>query len=187
MSNPPSAVARPGPVIHGSFPLTWEVCSDRPNEHAQHVVNEANENTLRNILLLDNRVHDTGDERDEATPEIQRLEQRLNLVIDLLAQVLSRDLHLPVPVPCEISRDVLLWSGDALPAPGAGVRASVYLNPNYPRPLCLYGVVETLEPREQGLYVRVRVSALPEPVGEYLDRLIFRDHRRRIAQTRRSK
>ena len=187
MSNPTSSVARPGPVLHGLFPLVWEPCPDEPGEHARRAVDEANITTLRNCLLLDSRAHDALEDREQVTPEIQRLEQRMNLVIDLLAHVLSRELQLPTPVSCEVSRDAVVWTGESLPAAGERVKLSLYLNPQYPRPLILYGKIDSPETRADGQFVRLVLSELPELVAEGLDRLIFRDHRRRVAQTKRGK
>lgn len=187
MSTPTSSVARPGPVLHGLFPLVWEPCTGELSEPARRAVDEANVTTLRNYLLLDSRTYEAGDEREEATPELQRLEQRLNLVIDLLAQVLSRDLQLPTPASCEVSRDAVVWTAASLPAVGDRIKLSLYLNPHYPRPLVLYGNIESLQARAEGRCARMALSELTEPVAEGLDRLIFRDHRRRVAQTKRGK
>lgn len=185
MSTPSSSVARPGPVLHGFYPLVWEPCAAEISAREAQVVDESNEMTLRNYLLLDHRAQESSEDRDETLPDIQRLEQRLNLVIDLLAQVLSRDLQLPLPVQCELSRDAVEWAGESLPAVGAFVKLSLFLNPNYPRPLIVYGRVEHLDNQADRRAARVVLSGLPETVGEWLDRLIFRDHRRRIAQTKR--
>lgn len=187
MSNPSSSVARPGPVLHGVFPLVWEPFPAELSEHERRAVDEANISTLRNYLLLDSRVNEAGDERDETTPELQRVEQRLNLVIDLLAQLLVRDLPLPASASCEVSRDGVAWTGHSQPAAGTRVKLSLYLNPHYPHPLVLYGIADAVEARGQTHFVRVALSELPEPVAQGLDRLIFRDHRRRVAQTKRGK
>lgn len=176
-----------GPVLSGEFPLRWERVAPSQLEHERDAVCDGNEITLRNYYLLDERTQEPGDDRDESAPELVRIEQRLNLVIELLGQVLSHSLELPSAVPCILGRDTFEWSSHGTPAAGECVRLALYLHTHYPKPLVLFGQVTHVVRGADTSQVVVQLAQLSESVGDWLDRLIFRAHRRRIALVRRKK
>jgi len=116
-----------------------------------------------------------------------RIEQRLNLVIELLGQVLLNATQLPSSAPCILTRDALEWSGHDTPEQGDCVRLSLYLHAHYPKPLVLFGQVTQVVRGADPGRVTVQLAQLSESVGDWLDRLIFRAHRRRVASARRQK
>jgi hypothetical protein len=182
-----NSVANAGPVLSGEFPLRWELISPAQLEQARDAVRDSNETTLRNYHLLDERTQEPGDDRDESAPELVRIEQRLNLVIELLGQVLSSSLNLPAVAPCVLSRDTFEWSGLDTPFSGECVRLALYLHAHYPKPLVLVGQVTQVVRSADTGRVTVQLAPLSESVGDWLDRLIFRAHRRRVALARRQK
>lgn len=173
------------PVLRGQFPLRWETQATQLTELEQHAVNTANEATLRSYYLLDERLHDNREDREEAAPEIARLEQRLNLIVDLLGQVLQNNLDLPPPTACVLSRAGAEWISTAAPTLDAAVKLWIYLQPHYPKPLVLYGVVSALDACALGQQITVRWPLLADPVADGLERLIFRAHRRSVAESKR--
>lgn len=173
------------PVLRGQFPLRWETQATELTELEQQAVNTANEATLRSYYLLDERLHDGGEDREEAAPEIVRLEQRLNLIVDLLGQVLQNSLVLPSPTACVLSRAGVEWTSAEVPILNAAVKLFIYLHPHYPKPLVLYGVVSALESCALGRQITVKWPLLVDPVADGLERLIFRAHRRSVAQSKR--
>lgn len=187
MSDEIHSVPTHRPVLSGEFPLRWERVSPTQQEQVYDSLCDGNETTLRNYYLLDERTQEPGDERDESAPELARIEQRLNLVIELLGQVLSRSLDLPAVAPCLLSREIFEWSDQQAPAAGEWVRLAVFLHAHYPKPLVLFGQVTQVVPRAGTSRVTVQLAQLDPPVGDWLDRLIFRAHRRRVALTRQRK
>ena len=176
-----------GPVLYGEFPLRWERVSPARLEQERAQVSDCNEIALRNYYFLDERTQDSGDDRDESAPELVRIEQRLNLVIELLGQVLAKSLDLPAAAACTLRHESFAWTGHELPSSGECVRLALYLHAHYPKPLVLFGHVTHLERGEETQRVTVQLAPLSESVGDWLDRLIFRAHRRRIALARRQK
>lgn len=176
-----------GPVLCGEFPLRWVRVSPSQLEQERDLVHDSNETTLRNYYLLDERTQEPNDDRDESAPELVRIEQRLNLVIELLGQVLAYSLDLPASKSCILSRESIEWSGHDIPATGDCVRLTLYLQAHYPKPLVLLGQVTQVVPSGDTSRVTVQLAQLGESIGDWLDRLIFRAHRRRIALTRRQK
>lgn len=176
-----------GQVLSGEFPLHWERVSPTQLEQERDSVRDSNETTLRNYYLLDERTQEPADDRDESAPELVRIEQRLNLVIELLGQVLSHSLNLPSAAPCLLSRKSFEWSASVAPSPGECVRLALFLHAHYPKPLVLFGQVTQVVRNADTSRVTVQLAQLSESVGDWLDRLIFRAHRRRVALTRRHK
>lgn len=175
------------PALRGQFPLRWGIQVTELSEQERQTVNNTNEATLRSYYLLDERLlYDSGEERDVATPEIARLEQRLNLIVDLLGQVLLQNQNLPPPVTCVLTGAGVEWVSTEAPTLNDCVKLLIYLHHHYPQPLVLFGVVSALESCALGQRISVAWSSLPESVGDGLERLIFRAHRRSVAQAKRS-
>lgn len=187
MTNETPGVSNTAPVLSGEFPLRWQRISPTQLEHELDAVRDSNASALRNYYLLDERSHELGDDRDEAAPELVRIEQRLNLVIELLGQVLAHSLKLPPLAPCMLSRETLEWSATEVPDTGEWVRLAVFLHAHYPKPLVLFGQVTQVLRSSGTQRVTVQLAQFDESVGAWLDRLIFRAHRRRVALARRHK
>ena len=80
-----------------------------------------------------------------------------------------------------VSSNDIIWSGENLPDVGATVFVQVYIQRGTPKPLCFYGeVVSSPEDMAQG---RTRVSylGLCGSAKAWLDKIIFRHHRREVA------
>jgi hypothetical protein len=103
-------------------------------------------------------------------------------VLDMVGQVLAHQMSLPPRTAVRLSATHLYWTSASPPAAGSHGIAEVYLSPRYPRALRLSGTVEAVE---QG-HARIGLTALGEGVQELLEKLIFRHHRRQIAQARRA-
>jgi hypothetical protein len=177
-----------GLVYEARLPLRWkalapsaQAASGAPDGH----LDEANAEWLR--VLSATQEHGPehgGEENPELMHEIRRLEFKLDLVLAMVGQMLARQLELPPPVPVRLSAERLEWLAADGPVPGEEIEVELYLLPEYPRPLYLRGVVESSE--EKTGWIRLRFAGLSEPVRDWLERTIFRYHRRQIALSRRS-
>ena len=118
----------------------------------------------------------------EAGPELQRLERKLDLVLELLsARLLEGGAASERAV--QMSADGARWAvvGDA-PAPGSAGIASIYVHRLLPRALRL--PAEVLHD-ERG-WLRLRFLDVGEACRELLVRHVFQQHRRRLAGARRA-
>lgn len=165
-------------VLEESLPLRWRV-SETPAA-APHLL-LSNEETLRVILSLDEHHVEASDENPEFAQEVQRLESKINLILELVSQVLARQLQLPEALPVRLSAHDIEWETAAAPAAGTPLLLEIYVCVRYPRPLYLPATVQTASAGR----VRAVFNDLGESVQELLERLIFRHHRRQIAATRR--
>jgi Atypical PilZ domain, cyclic di-GMP receptor len=168
-----------GLVLEDRMPLRWSV-SETPGgaPHQQ----QANEETLRVILSLDEHHVEASDENPEFAHEVERLETKINLILELVSQVLARHLQLPEARPVRLSAHEIEWETATAPAVGSPVVIEAYVCPRYPRPLFLPATVQGVAAGR----ARAVLDDLGEPVQELLEKLIFRHHRRQIAATRRS-
>jgi len=62
----------------------------------------------------------------------------------------------------------------------------LYCNLSYPRPLVLHARVTETAPQPGGWRLQTRFDETDEPLQEALERYIFLQHRRAIANSRRS-
>ena len=141
----------------------------------------SNEETLRVILSLDEHHVEASDENPEFAQEVQRLETKINLILELVSQVLARQLQLPEALPVRLSAHEIEWLTATAPVPGSSVLLEIYVCTRYPRPLWLPATVQGVADGR----VRAVFGDLGETVQDLIEKLIFRHHRRQIAATRR--
>ncbi|HJW82357.1 MAG TPA: PilZ domain-containing protein [Acidiferrobacterales bacterium] len=167
-----------GLVLEDRLPLRWHVSATPDDSPHQQL---SNEETLRVILSLDEHHVEASDENPEFAHEVQRLETKINLILELVSQVLARQLQLPEALAVRLSAHEIEWEAATAPVIGSAVLVEAYVCPRYPRPLILPATVQGFA----GGRVRAVFDDLGESVQELLEKLIFRHHRRQIAATRR--
>jgi len=181
MTDHPQESLGTGLVLQDRLPLRWR---SGPQQESDPVrLQLANEETLRVILSLDAHHVEAGDENPELAHEIERLESKINLLLELVGQVLARQLQIPEAVDVRLSAREIAWqSAPPAPASGDGV-VELYVCTRYPRPLHL---PVRFRPAGQPGWTHAELRELGEPVQELLEKLVFRHHRRQIAAHRRN-
>lgn len=155
-----------------SAPLTWHRASA---ELTAQQYGE-NEKLLRVIMALD-------EYPSEHSEELAALDFKVNVVLELLADLLTRQLDMPATVDLRMGATELVWAGEGeLPAVGEHVELSIYLHRTFPRPLLLHGRVNDL----QAGSCHVHLDALPESLQDMFEKFIFAHHRREVALARHS-
>lgn len=172
-----------GIVYEARLPLAWKVLTVKPDEPQLAVINENNEAILRTISSLEDFAPDHTEDLSGLNQEIARIDVKLNLLLDLVGQLLAAQSTIPSNMVVRLGAVAVEWSGTNLPGVGQYVQIELYLHRSYPRPLCLLGSVRAGQLGESS--VIVPFEGIGEPVQDALERLIFRHHRRRIAQARR--
>jgi len=109
---------------------------------------------------------------------LQRLDHKLDLLLGLVGQWLTRELTVPAPQPVRLGVRGVLWQAALPPGPG---RVSLYLRPTLPVALQLPALLSAL-PHGQ---VLAEFQGLDPQLADALERYIFRQHRRAVAQARR--
>ena len=169
-----------GVHFQAQLPVAWEPL---PPGGAEQVSGDlANEELLGKLLILDEAVADT--EEDAQQEHWRRVEAKLDLMLSLLGEMLAAQRGLPVSRPVCLGGEVLCIDGmtdQPLPEAGQPLQVQLYLMPSIPRPLV---VAAEVLPTEVPHRLLLRLTGLPETTRELLERFVFRQHRRAVAQAR---
>jgi hypothetical protein len=185
MSETPADSLRGGLSYQDSLPLSWRRLPEGSGTRLAHV-DEANSEFLRMMTALEEHTPPKADGNPELAHELLRLESKINLMLDLVGRVLAQSLKLPPVVPVALGAEALRWTAQGkAPAPGERVLVELYLRPEYPRPLTLTGHVKSVASSAGGKEVTLPLEGLGEEVHDWLERMIFRHHRRSVAHARR--
>lgn len=172
-----------------SLPLRWQQAIEPSTPAGVLVRNQANEQLLRHLAAIEEVRSEGSDEDGQVSHDIQRLESKINLLMDMMGQLLTRQMSLPEPAPVRLGADAMQWicPPGAAPSEGMPLLVEVYLNRRYPSPLALGGAVESVRPEAGGgVSVTLRYAGLSEGLRSALEKIIFRQHRRLVAQARQA-
>lgn len=151
-----------------------------PEEEVLGFHNESNDVFLKTLSALEEHL-EVVDEHQAQHHELMRLELKLNFLMDLVGQVLATQLELPTRRKVRLGARGLSWSGDKTVTVNGLYRVDLYLKPNFPRPLVLFGRIKAVD----GDVVTAAFEGISEAVQDGLDKFIFRHHRRAVASQRR--
>ncbi len=156
-------------------PLVWP-----PSPAQQLRMVERNANTLAAIAALEERAVETADEDNPVMQEMLRMDAKLTALVDVVNQLL-------VPAGSLPPRQVLRFNVVGALLPGALVPPgeALLLRPRFDvcpsLPLELAARVERRFPDGQ---VFVAFVLLGDVLSDAIERLVFRHHRRKVAETR---
>jgi hypothetical protein len=178
-----------GLVYEDVLPLRWVRRDALPDGPELAGLNAENVEVLvADASLDDQRL--PGEKRDEdhaLAEDLQRVEFKLNVLIQLVARLMKRDGETPSARSLRLHATGLEWLDDG-DAPEAGIGlVTLYVSRHFPQPLVLPGQFSAAHVDAHGRWTRFVFAALTPPVEEMLARLIFRHHRRAIAGTRTSR
>ncbi len=185
----------------GEFPLSWNRCELKPTEMLFDQANESNENLLKVASSFTEHLPES-DEFADLIPEFVRLDQKLNMVLEFLGILLTREFGLPEKRRVELGSGEMFVphkDGESLPEIGDILKIEVYIQPEVPKPLKIYGqVVDTDHNRrkmpghsmdandidEDAEGFSVDFIGTNQSVEVLLEKFIFRHHRRLVALRR---
>lgn len=165
-----------GLFIERLLPLAWT-----PNAlaSAQEIADWMQGNLLLLKALAGLETPTREAEGEPHSAELQRLETKIDLTLTLVAELLRRQTPLPAQTPVTVGSAQISWQAADI-VPGTRGVVALYLSPHLPWPLQL--PVEITACGEGR--VHARLLHLSEDVQHWLDRTLFRHHRREL-QTRR--
>jgi hypothetical protein len=162
--------------------LEWAVCTSPPEARQAARANQRNESVLRALAMLEE--HDETRTDDGERAELQRLEGKLDLVLELLAELVRERRPGAAPLPVRFSAEGLCWRTEAPLPPGTLLVTEWLMQPAWPVALRMQVRVIGQEPVADGFLTGARLEGLSDSVGDWLDKLVFRRHRRTVAQSR---
>ena len=156
-------------------PLVWPLSKVQQSSLA-----ERNANTLAVIAALEERRAELGEDDSPLMQEMLRMDAKLNALIDIVNQLL-------VPVSSLPSRQLLRFNaiGAIVPAPlvPAGEAFLLRLRFDVCRSLPLELVTRPENPLDDSRMFVV-FAPLSDALGDAIERLVFRHHRRKVAEAR---
>jgi hypothetical protein len=161
--------------------IAWKPIDRELDESHLALVNESNEAFLRAVSAVGEFSQDALETETSVPKEILRLDRKVNLLIDLVSQLIYQQLDIPMVSPVSISSHEIEWRDGDVPAPGLTVFMQVYIQRGTAKPLCLYGEVISTEEEYTSGVARVAYLGLSGSAQSWLDKLIFRHHRREVA------
>jgi len=176
-----------GLVYEAELPLSWQ-----PVDHLAPSriirIDESNEELLQFIAVLEEHRAESPDEEPGAhVHELERIEYKINLLLDMVAHILAGQLKMPDIIAVRMSATAIQWQDEKPPMVGSRLLMEIYLNPKFPQPLRLTGVVHNAPPSPEGFNTLVSFEHMSEAVRSWLEKLIFRQHRRAIAHARQQR
>lgn len=168
--------------------VAWEtrfhaVCEprDKPDPGELALINDRNASVLVAVSALMERRSDTAEDDNALGQEIVRLDAKLNVLMEIVNRLLLPQAHLPprIAVRFNAMGAVLPWDG--LPPSGQSVMLRLHFDACRALPLELPGVRMPGPSDGRGF---IGFEGLTEPVRDGIERLVFRQHRRQVAEAR---
>jgi hypothetical protein len=152
-------------------------------------LNSGNEALLAGLRTLHEKPE--LEDNDQTLAELRRLDHKLSLVLDLLSMLLQQTHPLP-PTQAVVLDSRHLQLAGPLPA-AAHYRLDLYLDTSVAKPLRLVGrPVETAAGPAPGpstvepTFVTLAFMGVGQQVIDGLERFLFRQHRKQVAQRHRT-
>lgn len=139
---------------------------------------------LRALSVIETPVSELEkDATSAAGKAMERLEAKLDLTLSLMMQLVRQ--HTAPPPSCAVTlrASSVEWRGGNAPETGQPILLSLHLSPKLPQPLVLPARVAAVEATANGIRVRADFIRLNEELAEWLERTLFRFHRRSIQQS----
>ncbi len=183
--NPLSLVAATAligaPSYESALPLVWTPLSELPGGLRREQLNDDNLRVLAAVALLDEtRGPTVNDEAGAIDAEIGRLNQKLNLVIDLLGFLIAQQSATQPPARVRLSWQGAVFAGSQ--ALGASGFLSLNLHRSVPQSFVWPARISHIDGEER----HARFAPFSDALQTALERHVFLRHRRAIAGTRRS-
>lgn len=168
-----------GVQLSTNLPLKWQ---PKQTFSGEEIADWMHGNTvvLQALANLESIAKDSDTEH-RIDHNVARLEAKLDLTLTLVGELLRRQTPLPPATAIVLTGQGVTWeSQQAIAAHSKGV-VWLYLSPRLPWPLMLPAEIIA----SQDGKVRAKLTHMSEEAQEWLDRTLFRHHRRAVhARTR---
>lgn len=139
----------------------------------------------RNLAAL--AVDAAGDERRErpsedgaANVDLQRIDSKLNAIMELFALLLEKDLAVPARTALRFNAHGIEWETSNPPSGGAAILVRIHLEACPALPLELAAVA--IDAPAPG-WAAARFEAVRSPLDDAIAKMVFREHRRQVADS----
>lgn len=167
------------------LPLSWEVMDEGSQAINLARVAEQNEHVLHCINLLSDQITEKVDDESETESALLRLEAKVNLILEMLSKLAGDRDDIPQPVQVRVAATGIEWiCMEQQPAEGDRIWIQLHIDNRVPEAVCLPAQVEAVAAASSGAVVFARFEDIGSGVQDQLEKLIFRHHRRMVAQSK---
>lgn len=175
-----------GIFFEGTLPLSWSPITRPIPAFTLDEWMHTNVAILRALSTMEAVPTDKENELGTvAAKAIERLEAKIDLSLNLLASLLAQKIDFPEAVTTKLSANGIEWLSSEAPALGTDIVLSLYLSHKIPQQLVFPAKVTHAEMTPEGQRTRAVFLDLDEEMKDWLERTVFRYHRRAI-QSRHS-
>jgi len=171
-------------AYHDVLPVQWMALPSPPDRFELIGLEEANLLLLQACIAVEEHpARDKSEDLGALAGEIARLDFKLNLVMQLLAKLVTKE-KMPPATAIDLNGLGASWIFIGQPPPlGAHGLLRVQLRGSLPQPLELPAEVVGIN----GCTAKVKFPGLSETLVELIQRLAFLRHRRQIADVRKAR
>lgn len=108
----------------------------------------------------------------------------MNLMLEMVGQALNRKFSQPKRIDMRLGPEGLEWTCDPVPVRDSLIKLELFIFPRYPRPVELLGKVVKVISEGSTSKATVSFQGLSISVQDWIEKIIFRHHRRSIANVR---
>lgn len=163
--------------LEGVLPVAWAAMPAGFTDAEFSAMHEGNLMLLNAIAVIDQPQAGDGDESGLLHQDMFRIEAKLDLLTSLVTRLLDKYSLVPPLASVTLTARQFLWHGQVLPAePGTSGIIEIYVHPLVAAPLRLPARIESA-----GV---AQLSELPLSLRNALEKFLFRQHRRRVAEHR---
>ncbi|MDH5361087.1 MAG: hypothetical protein OEX03_11015 [Gammaproteobacteria bacterium] len=135
--------------------------------------------------------HETRTDDLKEHPELQihleRIELKLDMQSEMLAMLLHQSIKLPVAQTFSLGAETFISTLNEQYPVGSTMRIELFLMPEYPKPLIFFAKLLAQESLGNGYKSTFELQDMDIVCRDMLEKILFRHHRRQIAQLRQSK
>jgi hypothetical protein len=171
-------------AYHDRLPVQWQPLTRALDRFELTGLEEANLMLLQACVAVEE--HPLKDKNEDLGPlagELARLDFKLNLMMQLLGKLVSKDQRAP-PTTIQFNAVGASWICLGAPPPqGAQGLLRIQLRSSLPQLMELPAEITAVD----GSTVKAKFSNLSEPVAELIQKLAFLRHRRHVADVRKAR
>ena len=142
-------IAQPGVCYSATLPLSWSLAKDVTPTQLDYW-RHANVSMLRALAHIESLPGDLEKDLGTAAKAYERLEAKLDVVMDMLGRLLAQGLVQPAPHSLTLWPDAVAWLDHAAPALRSEIQIALYLSPKLPQPLNLMAHVDSVQQEDAG-------------------------------------
>jgi hypothetical protein len=153
----------------------------RPDAAALALINDRNASVLVAVSALMDRRSDTSEDDSPLTQEVARLDAKLNVLMEIVNRLLLPQSGLPPRISLRFNASGAVLPWDGLPSVGQTALLKIHFDACRALPLEL-PCIRLAGPTDGKGFLGF--EGLTEPVRDGIERLVFRQHRRQVAEAR---